>query len=1122
MVVALGLMALILLLLMGLASLVQVEARRGGDELQAFAARQNALLGLRVALATLQTEAGPDQRVTARADILTVDRTDPDNGVAAGKGKWTGVWRVDSSGDLSDQARWLVSHGRQDDDAELQLPQLEWDAGVERVRLVGEGTAPTGVWVESLPVVELGREAGRVAWWVGDEGIKAKISVVNPPGDGTRFTQVPRRFGLEKVEGLESFEQQLLGAGDWLERVVSGDQLALGLGSDGAEQSALSSTLRQRFFDLTPWSWGVLADTRDGGLRVDLTAGLEQQQRIEDGEGELVPLWRTVADGFQLEGPTWERIRGWYQLRDQITFSGEDPVNARIEPVVEWVLQGHSELQFITPLVLYSGQTWGLELLPEGDYYRLHATMKPVVALWNPYDVVLEAADYTLLGPLGTGSPIRPPGFWIARFDPEISGANKLYDYLYVTVSDHLDTRPESGDDANTGASRRNQWTIRFQLDSVELDPGEIRWFSLPGSGRSSYSVPERNDRGPVLEPGFRPQPWLSIPLVRFGNDHLPEWSEDEVRNIVNTDHHAALSDEYHSPELGLMTAAQVDSWYFQLRTRGTQFTHHLLHGSQPRPSGTTNPDSVHTWRTSTPSPSSIDIDFIDAVGGPPLDAVSVGQYLITPGKLRAGNLPGARLLVQGNVRSRSQTHIGESHAHEQGFQPFGGAGALSGVDSDQGIHFSAAELWQSSGMVAADPSEGRAYGPVLFHVPREPVFSLAQLQHVDLSNNSFGQTYAVGNSVMSPFIAPDRTIRTVLNLSNLSLRNWVRDDSWLANDALFDRYFFSTWNPDAWQAAPLNPRLVAFRASPVIDPEASEGGIFIDPAAYTNAANLLVDGPFNVNSTSVEAWKAILGSMNQSLVRLRNPETGVVSSEPVAVKSTFFRLPHPAGSSPGDATQNRWLGMPELSDQQLRDLAGQIVYRLRARGRPYGSLAEFINRDLVDFTTEDYDDPALRGLLQRALDAVATVELDADADLRFGGLGINPRLGDGSEFAAYPIDLGEAPVRDGGRRDWYRPATRGLAGDIAPGYTMQADLLTPLAPILSARSDTFIIRAYGEIREPATGSVVARSWCEAVVQRMPDYVDAAIPPHLSPLQPDAFGRRFRILSFRWLNPDEV
>ena len=48
-----------------------------------------------------------------------------------------------------------------------------------------------------------------------------------------------------------------------------------------------------------------------------------------------------------------------------------------------------------------------------------------------------------------------------------------------------------------------------------------------------------------------------------------------------------------------------------------------------------------------------------------------------------------------------------------------------------------------------------------------------------------------------------------------------------------------------------------------------------------------------------------------------------------------------------------------------------------------------------------------------------------------------------------------------------------------------QANILLPLAPKLSARSDTFRIRAYGEVRD-ADDNIIASATCEAVVQRCP------------------------------------
>ena len=69
-VVALSLMAFILLLVLSISTLVTVESKSSSVTVARLKAEQAALLGLQVALGELQKAAGPDQRVTARADRL--------------------------------------------------------------------------------------------------------------------------------------------------------------------------------------------------------------------------------------------------------------------------------------------------------------------------------------------------------------------------------------------------------------------------------------------------------------------------------------------------------------------------------------------------------------------------------------------------------------------------------------------------------------------------------------------------------------------------------------------------------------------------------------------------------------------------------------------------------------------------------------------------------------------------------------------------------------------------------------------------------------------------------------------------------------------------------------------
>jgi hypothetical protein len=92
-----------------------------------------------------------------------------------------------------------------------------------------------------------------------------------------------------------------------------------------------------------------------------------------------------------------------------------------------------------------------------------------------------------------------------------------------------------------------------------------------------------------------------------------------------------------------------------------------------------------------------------------------------------------------------------------------------------------------------------------------------------------------------------------------------------------------------------------------------------------------------------------------------------------------------------------------------------------------------------------------------------------------------------------------------------------------APAWLTQADVLQSLAPALAARSDSFVIRAYGDAVD-AGGKIQAVAWCEAVVQRTPEPLnpdESGINP-LNPGSKGDFGRRFVMTSFRWLSEEEI
>ena len=53
-------------------------------------------------------------------------------------------------------------------------------------------------------------------------------------------------------------------------------------------------------------------------------------------------------------------------------------------------------------------------------------------------------------------------------------------------------------------------------------------------------------------------------------------------------------------------------------------------------------------------------------------------------------------------------------------------------------------------------------------------------------------------------------------------------------------------------------------------------------------------------------------------------------------------------------------------------------------------------------------------------------------------------------------------------------------------------DVLNSIGPNLTARSDTFVVRAYGEALDDA-GNVIGKAWVEVVVQRTTEYVAMAV-----------------------------
>lgn len=290
-------------------------------------------------------------------------------------------------------------------------------------------------------------------------------------------------------------------------------------------------------------------------------------------------------------------------------------------------------------------------------------------------------------------------------------------------------------------------------------------------------------------------------------------------------------------------------------------------------------------------------------------------------------------------------------------------------------------------------------------------------------------------------------------------------------------------------------------------------------------AKNLMVDGAFNVNSTSVAAWQALFAGIRERQLVYRDNSGAVKnikvpSNKRIALSRFETEVSDQEmdnalkGVTMPDGASKGWSGVRFLDDDQIKTLAEECVKQVKRRG-PFLNFSEFINRRLSN------DDLGLMGALQSAID-YDNKNPDSQS--------INYRYKQNSEFMISLADLGNTsfstPEAAVGSR---------LAG--IPGYIIQSDLLRPIANTMTVRDDTFRIRAYGESLDSG-GKVVARAWCEAIVQRLPEYVDPSNEADVTARQLNAngvfsdnpalspsnirFGRKFRIESFRWLNSAEV
>lgn len=1114
-VATLSLMILLSILAVGLLSLSSVALRSSSQGKAQAEARANARMAMVLALGELQAELGPDRRVNGAAGM--------DAAALPPHGQWLTVydaWRAEETQRPEASARfrrYLVSGDR---NALSNRDAAKAPLAGESIEILGKGTLGNDLPSDrvSVGLMSVASPQGRYAWWISDENSKAKINAgrdlpasVTPellalqsadsaPGSGFRM--------VSALAGLQAAGRQPWEMGDGLRAkslsLASADLL-----------SGAARPVGRHFHDLTTVGGGLLTDVRNGRLQRDLSLYLEQphdpklqQPLYTVGGSATVNFEPDSGSAGSLDsntGITMEELWLYYNLYKEVNYnrpaSNDDRVGRR-PAGFPTLLAGNSRNAVITDKFypykrrVYSQTKYMLSLAAtpsasEAGKFDLRIAIDPVVVLWNPYNVALE---------------YQTGGFESANF----SGLPYIAEF---TTPSGIVTVPFSNFFPNNNVN-----IIQGQVGrdhAIVLQPGESRVFSRV------------DGRGDILSSGWR-------------------YTEGTLLN------HATFPKALNRADSVRLTLKPTTGGYINYLTYwfGSRFpanaTTPALQSGTVIMRGDTTVGNLPTITT----PQTLTVG--NVVDDRKIPHMLLSQHMRTETDNRTPSKPWIwsnpsmifRQAADGGLDSRlsHQTELqviqvsAWENPHVQitpGNQAYWGGG----VRADFGVPFftlRSVPLVPIKSIASFQHSCAngfrRYWKDSTVSTPRPPQFGFPQAA-LSLDGHRYLAPMGsklIGNSFSHPLIPADNTHDTVMAADNQAINPTavplpVADHAYLANSALWDSWYFSSLTPQTAHPFRSNTRTlqkvfddffpVAADAKPVPLPAARmiphrsgndaalrsliQGDTPSSDAYLRLAAHLMVDGAFNVNSTSVNAWKVMLGSLrDHANARLENASSGVsvgsVDSGTTPVTGLLAANGDLSTPTANTAEPTQWTGFRSLDDSEIEALATELVAEIKKRG-PFLCLSDFINR-------RPGSDPefARQGALQAAIDAA----------------GLNGDLEKGSRALG---TVAGAPFPDAGK---------GSRAAGIPGHISQADLLTPLGSALRARSDTFTIRAYGSATDK-NNNILAEVWCEAVVQRVPEYVDAADAPDVpdnqlaSPVN-RTFGRKFQIVGFRWLSSAEI
>ena len=1160
-VVTLALMILLTVVAVGLLTLSSVSLRSSNQSQAQATARANARLALALAIGELQKQTGTDTRVTARADILK-----PENPPVLGVWKsWQGddhtttgtyAGRPVSPGDYpaAKKARfltWLVSGNSAVPANSDTVPNTS--AGTGKIPLVGPGsaapdTATTKLRVNLTPTsLSSGKETGSYAWWVSGENQKARLPKPYKISNNTVGSWAPQ-IKSHTVADPSVFRMNSLLA----DATPANKAISLRQGDLIATSGTLPMS-KEFFHDLSATSVGLLTNTATGGWRKDLSLLTENWDlepksnqpffRVKPGEDiafnipeignyrpnkSLFYPWAAYRRGDFGNYPSdqngavtsWENLKHWATLYKQMKFVGTaiDPFAAdfdgqgfpncfdylhktRIVPLIariQWVFSHYATKDTATP-----------------PNYTPRLLITPIITLWNPYNVSIEPANVI--------------NFRLLRCTPEAFrfqvGAVQNTNWNSILQSNNWRDLPRTYSLNSTDNLAAPLAGMNFNINLTNpinpIKPGETLIFS-PAATPVPFSA------NITLTPGARLTGGFHVPIKKDdGTQFAALPGSTPVKPEARFDAHSHDGTVYDIKWEGVGIIMDENDNGKKMLAYRYQVYPDVARAVFVLPPNTALTPATLAQSELSPQP------FMTTVFG-----ARTASQTFFPAKGFVQSSPFVNITTMGGARTSVNwqpqlQYPGTAHPVNSPFDF--SFRAIAPFDSLLPNADAASRGFIVSGFQSAD-GLSRC---IINELPTQPIQSLAELQNWNLRSDNPIPPFCfniVGNSDATPLI-PANTVFNNPPPGPQAGQELQHDDFYCANHLLFDDWFVSSIAPKSTNlgvpASTLTSKKTFTDFVKGTDPlrnsaylpikvdtaaaQTTTGAdkLFTDHASKagawkTIASRIEVEGMFNVNSTSVKAWRALLGHARNQRIPYVTTTGSAVSGAQDYVNSRFSvagdveaRSTSPAPTSGQFSAAAEFTGYRKLTSAILDRFAQEIVNEVRARG-PFLSLSEFVNRQLSSGNL------ALAGTIQAALNTLAADSL------------INPYSV--IQSRSTKVDLVNLPFAASSGYN-FAAAAEGYSAYGLPGWTRQADVLRPIAPILSARDDTFTIRAYGDARDNSN-NITSRATCEAVVRRTRDFVDPADAPEITTLPTSAanliFGRRYEIISFRWLSDSEI